>query len=56
MPTCERCWNQAFVRSRLLGGLQVDHYHRLLVENEQAHRNPDPSDLAAATPKEDDRG
>jgi hypothetical protein len=31
---CEECWSQAFTESRLHGGSQVEHYRRLLVENE----------------------
>lgn len=31
---CELCWEQAFNRAFLLGGSQVDHYRRLLTENE----------------------
>lgn len=30
MSTCEKCWNAAFTQSRMLGGTQVEHYHRLL--------------------------
>lgn len=37
MSACEKCWDQAFLQSRLLGGSQVDHYQRLLVENETEH-------------------
>lgn len=32
MSACETCWADAFIRSRALGGSQVEHYERLLVE------------------------
>jgi hypothetical protein len=32
MAMCETCWADAYLRARLLGGSQVDHYHRLLDE------------------------
>lgn len=31
MSACEPCWNEAFRKSRALGGSQVD-YYRLLIE------------------------
>ena len=37
MSTCEKCWDEAFFRSRLTGRLQADVYRELLAENEQAH-------------------
>lgn len=33
MTACELCWDQAFRDSRMLGGSQTDHYHRLLKVN-----------------------
>jgi hypothetical protein len=30
--TCEKCWADAYKAARLLGGDQVEHYHRLLRE------------------------
>lgn len=38
MSACERCWDEAFVRSRILGGSQADWYIRLLMENDD-HRD-----------------
>jgi hypothetical protein len=32
MATCEKCWADAYVASRTLGGSQPDHYRRLLNE------------------------
>ena len=37
MSACEKCWGEAFFRSRLTGRLQADVYRELLAENEQAH-------------------
>lgn len=34
MATCEPCWYQALLLSRMLGGSQVDHYRKLLAEIE----------------------
>jgi len=33
--TCEKCWDDAEIAARLLGGSKVDHYHRLLEERKQ---------------------
>lgn len=32
MSACERCWSDAYRLSRSVGGHQVDHYERLLIE------------------------
>jgi hypothetical protein len=40
MGACERCWVDAFTESRRLGGSQVDHYRRLLIENEGKPGHP----------------
>ena len=32
MSACETCWATAFIRSRALGGSQVEHYEKLLIE------------------------
>lgn len=37
VSACEKCWGEAFFRSRLTGRLQADVYRELLAENEQAH-------------------
>lgn len=37
MAACETCWGDAFVRSRLLGGTQVEHYRSLLVARSADH-------------------
>ena len=37
MSTCEKCWGEAFFRSRLTGRLPEDVYRELLAENEQDH-------------------
>ena len=37
MSACEKCWDEAFFRSRLTGRLPEDIYPELLTENEQAH-------------------
>lgn len=50
---CEPCWNEAFRQSRLLGGSQVDYYHRLLeVLSGHPHGVPDVStpDLRDSSP------
>jgi len=31
---CEKCWADAYLRMRELGGSQADHYHDLLNERE----------------------
>lgn len=31
---CERCWDDAFKASKMLGGSQADHYRRLLNERD----------------------
>lgn len=46
MGACERCWTQASFDARLKGGTVVDHYQRLLGENEAEHATP------AAEPEE----
>lgn len=33
MAACEECWTEAYRRSRIRGGAQVDHYRDLLAEN-----------------------
>lgn len=38
MPPCEECWNNAFVQSRMLGGSQVDWYHKLLETDTHENR------------------
>lgn len=45
MSACEICWDAAFLRSRLFGGHQADHYRDLLAE--QPHHD------SHITPKED---
>lgn len=40
MATCEKCWNEAFIRSRTLGGTQVDHYKALLRASPDGHTEP----------------
>lgn len=30
MSACEACWDEAYRRSCLVGGSQVDHYQRLI--------------------------
>jgi hypothetical protein len=37
MTACERCWGQAFTESRMGPESQVEAYHRILIENEEAH-------------------
>ena len=32
MAACEKCWNDAYVLSRTLGGSQADRYQQLLKE------------------------
>lgn len=32
MSACEKCWGDAYIRSRTLGGSQADHYRALLEE------------------------
>lgn len=32
MVACEQCWSDAYMRSRMLGGSQVEHYNALLIE------------------------
>jgi hypothetical protein len=32
MVACETCWNDAYRRSRMFGGTQVEHYENLLWE------------------------
>lgn len=32
MVACETCWGDAYLRSRLQGGSQVDHYKAILLE------------------------
>ena len=34
MSACDACWNEAFVKSRTLGGSQADWYRQLLEQNE----------------------
>ena len=34
MAGCEKCWGDAFGRSRMKGTFQVDEYNKLLKENE----------------------
>jgi hypothetical protein len=41
MSACERCWEQAFIESRIGPESQAEAYRRLLKENEEAHRAPD---------------
>lgn len=35
MSACEKCWNDAFVISRTLGGSQVDEYRKLLAQRDR---------------------
>lgn len=37
MAACEQCWTEASFDARLKGGSVVDHYQRLLAENEGKH-------------------
>jgi hypothetical protein len=37
MSACEKCWADAYYMMRLCGGLQSDHYHRLVQDR---HDNP----------------
>ena len=37
MSACEKCWTEASFDARLKGGSVVDHYHRLLIENDDKH-------------------
>ena len=37
MAACERCWRAAYIRSRISGGSQVDHYYDLLAEHPDGH-------------------
>ena len=32
MSACEKCWSDAYMRTRLFGGHQADHYRDLLAE------------------------
>ena len=41
MPACEKCWSDAYLRARLRGGSQVDHYHVLLREREATPCTPE---------------
>lgn len=36
MSACEQCWEEASRHVLYMGGSVVDHYYRLLVENENA--------------------
>ena len=36
MASCEACWGDAYTRSICLGGSQVDHYHDILQERDEA--------------------
>ena len=38
---CEKCWNDAYVRARTLGGHQADHYRRLLEERKDVPCAPE---------------
>lgn len=40
MSTCEKCWNDAFTRSRLSGTHQADEYRKLLPQYHDAHVAP----------------
>lgn len=40
MSACEPCWGEAFAKSRMFGGGQVEWYQRLLREN--IHYTPTP--------------
>lgn len=46
MSACEKCWGEAYARSRMLGGSQVDHYHRLLAD--RIHGEPTDAEIDAA--------
>lgn len=35
MSACEKCWSDAFVISRTLGGSQVDEYRKLIKQREE---------------------
>ena len=43
MSACETCWDEAFRRSRMLGGSQVDHYQRLMQGRFETHPQPTPT-------------
>lgn len=44
MAACEKCWTQASFDARLKGGSVVEHYKRLLVENETEHTGDEPQE------------
>lgn len=44
MTACEKCWQDAYVRARTLGGSQADHYRALLAERAD---HPCPAQLSA---------
>ena len=37
MAACQRCWDEAFVRARMLGGHQADIYAEVLAEHPDGH-------------------
>lgn len=39
MTACETCWGDAYARSRMLGGSQVEHYYALLAERAEDHED-----------------
>lgn len=49
MAACETCWNDAYARSRLFGGTQVENYYALLRE-----RDDDPAHIAEGVTPDDE--
>ena len=49
MSACEKCWNDAYVRSRMSGRLQAEIYRELLEERrDDPCPAPSPGDQAGA--------
>ena len=38
---CQRCWDDAWIESRIRGGTQVENYRRLLRDRDQLPRDKD---------------
>jgi hypothetical protein len=56
MSACETCWGDAYARSRMLGGSQVEHYQALLKERSDDHAEWDALRDAPTTAGEGERG